>query len=196
MLPERDGGIVLGRGRWFCSTLMELSMFWEMQMCYIKHSKTRAVVRKRTEFVPALMILRSSDSELADEFGLLCIQTGRASGPSNISKMASKEAHRLNPPLSNSIDSQKPRSQRWNESQSLKQRKCYLLFATSVHFSPVFLIIFSLVSFSISPSLLFCLCSIIHWAPSRLLPTSLHNTFQLCNYAIVIKSLRCTLNMY
>lgn len=183
-----EGGCILHERSSQCSE--------DMQIWHIKHSKARTVVRKRTELVSALIILRSSISELADKFDLLYAQTGRALGPSNISKLASKKIYHLNSLLSNSIDSQKPQSWRWNESQSLKQKKCYLLISTSVHFFPVFLIIFSLVSFSISPSLLFCLCNIIHWAPSRRLPTSMHNTFQLCNYAIVIKSLRFTLNMY
>ena len=195
MSALRDGGIALGRGRWFHSTLTELSTFWWCANVPHKTFQGKDIGEKETWACPALRILRSSVSELVDESDLFYAQTNRAWAHHTPPKWPPKIHHR-NLPHSNSIASQKPHPQRWNKSQSLKQKKCSLLISTSVHFFQVFLIIFSLVSFSITLSLLFCLCNIIHWAPPRLLPASMHNTFQLCNYAIVIKSLRFTLNMY
>lgn len=49
-----------------------------MQMHYIKHSKARTVVRNRTKLVSVFIIIRSSASELVDEFDLLYAWTGRA----------------------------------------------------------------------------------------------------------------------
>lgn len=90
-------------GHWICDDITQ-------------QGEGRTVVRKRTELVPALKILRNSVSEFVDEFDLLYAQTGRTSGPSHFSKVTSKKIDHLNPALFNSTDSRKPQSQRENES--------------------------------------------------------------------------------
>lgn len=77
-------------------------------MCHIKHSQARRVVRKRTELAPALMILRSSVSELVDESGMLYAQAGRVWAHHTSEKWPPK-----NSPCeltSDSTDSQEPQS--------------------------------------------------------------------------------------
>lgn len=78
MSPMRDGGIALRRGRWFHSTLKELSMFWWCANVPYKAFQGKDIGEKETWACPVLMILRSSISELVDESNLFYAQMSRA----------------------------------------------------------------------------------------------------------------------